>query len=197
MNTNHLQRYSFQVQALFDPLPFEASDGEMTSRFGLIRNTTRGSLGRDTMKALCIMVRILEICSRGYVRPGSRLAMMVSWDAFEPGEIKAHLKAAFPKGHPLKFLTKGGHLKDLKKVLNAHSLDFQPIASKIIEILNAVYPAHTGIRATNDREWSAIRSALYRLCTKLNERFAPCRDKVPIRGEEAARKAKRKEEGKP
>jgi hypothetical protein len=192
VKTNHLQENSAKIEALFDPLPFETSDGEMTSRFGTIRKTPHGSLGRDTMKALCIMVRILEICSQGSVKPASRLAMLLSWDAFEPCEITAHLKASFGKTHPLEFLAKGGHLKDLKKVLNGQSLDFQPIASEIIKILNKVYPPHTGIRAENDREWSSIRSALYRICERLNERFARCRDKVPIQGADDARKAKRK-----
>ena len=144
------------------------------------------------MKALCFMVRILEICSRGPVKPASRLAMLVSWDAFEPDEITAHFEEAFGRPHPLDFLLEGGHLKELMDVLNAHSLDFQPIASEIIKILNKVFPPHTGIRAKDDREWSSIRSALYRICGRLNERFAPCRDKVPIQGADYARKAKRR-----
>lgn len=118
--------------------------------------------------------------------------MMVKWDAFKPGEIAAHLEAEFGNQHPLEFLLEGGHLDELMVVLNQHSLDFKPVASELIKILNKVYPPHTGIRAANDREWNSFRSAFKRIAKRLNAHFDRCRDWVPIQGAGEARKSKRK-----
>jgi hypothetical protein len=169
----------------------------MISRFGTTHKTLRGSLGVESIKPLAFMFRTLELCSKRPIVSGGRLDMMRSWDAFEPDEIAARLEAAFGKKNPLEFLLKKGHLDDLIEVLNQHSLDFKPVASEFIKILNKVYPPHTGIREKDDREWNSFRSAIYRFAGQLTARFDRCRDWVPIRGAGEERAAKRKGEKTP
>ncbi|WP_035608059.1 hypothetical protein [Haloferula sp. BvORR071] len=175
--------------SLLAELPFDTGrEGEkylLYERFALTRETKRGAVGGWALMGVLICTRLIEASILFGPPVAGRLEMLQRWDRYTEEEMRELLEKQFGKKHPLKALAKSKEFKPLHSALRQPGLDFSPVGSAIISLLNDFMEPHKGLRKNSDGDWQSIRTgigaAFDRVNARVDECFKPSMGKVRIR----------------
>lgn len=163
---------------LLDPLPSDVDNGGekpyLLERFALTRETPKGSVGGWAMKGVLISTRFIEASILFGPPVAGRIEILHRLDRYTKGEIRGMLRQHFGRRHPLRSLAKSEEFRPLHRVLRKPALDFAPVASEIISLLNSFFEPQKGLRTRNDNDWQSIRTGITAAFKRVNEQVGEC-----------------------